>query len=354
MFVPRKLINHTKKYWPRQYPTHIRKLITRKSAIWRKLKNPNFNTPELKFKYREISHECKLEITKFDMMHEEKLLETNNLGAFYKFVNKKMGNRPCIAPLKTADDKLLINDTDKANLLNSYFKSVFTQDDGSLPTFAPRLPDDACISDIQISPDIIYRILKKLKTNSAAGPDGLPPIFYHHTAQSLAFPLSILFRTLIDTHSIPDEWRTAIITPKFKKGSPSDPANYCPISLTCTCCKILESMITSQVLQFLHDHHLITKHQHGFISRHSTSSNLLECINDWTISISNKKSVTVAYIDYKSAFDCISHPKLLKLSSYGITGNLYFWITSFLTSRTQIVKINSSNSTSCPVTSGVV
>ena len=268
-----------------------------------------------------------------------------------------MGNRSCIAPLKTADDKLLINDTDKANLLNSYFKSVFTQDDGSLPTFAPRRSDDTCISDIQISPDIIYRILKKLKTNSAAGPDGLPPIFYHHTAQTLAFPLSILFRTLIDTHSIPDEWRTAIITPKFKKGSPSDPANYRPISLTCTCCKILESIITSQVLQFLQDHNFITKHQHGFISRHSTSSNLLECINDWTISISNKKSVTVAYIDYKSAFDCISHPKLLlKLSSYGITGNLYFLIKSFLTSRTQIiiVKINSSNSLSCPVTSGVV
>ena len=144
-------------------------------------------------------------------------------------------------------------------------------------------------------------------------------------------------------------------TAHFKKGSPSDPANYRPISLTCTCCKILESIITSQVLQFLQDHNLITKHQHGFISRHSTSSNLLECINDWTISISNKKSVTVAYIDYKSAFDCISHPKpLLKLSSYGITGNLYFWIKSFLTSRTQIVKINSSNSLSCPVTSGVV
>ena len=60
-------------------------------------------------------------------------------------------------------------------------------------------------------------------------------------------------------------------------------------------------------------------------------------------------------MDYKSAFDCISHPKLLlKLSSYGITGNLYLWIKSFLTSRTQIVKINSSNSLSCPVTSGVV
>ena len=161
---------------------------------------------------------------------------------------------------------------------------------------------------------------------------------------------------MIDTHSIPIfEWRIAIITPKFKKGSPSDPANYRPISLTCIGCKILESIITSEVLQFLLGHSLITKHQHGFISRHSTSTNLLECINDWTLSISNNKSVTIAYIDYKSAFDCISHPKLLlKLSSYGIKGNLYLWIQSFLASRSQTVRINSSYSAPCPVTSGVV
>ena len=270
-------------------------------------------------------------------------------------MNRKLENRSDIAPLKTADGTLLTDDTDKADLLNSYFKSVFTKDNGSLSPFPSRLTNEDFISDISTSPEIIFRILKKLKTNSAAGPDGLPPIFYHHTAPSLSFPLSIIFRTLIDTHSIPDEWRTAIITPKFKKGSPSDQANYRPISLTCTSCKILESIITSEILQFSLDHHLITKHQHGFISRHSTSSNLLECINDWTISISNKKSVTIAYIDYKSEFDCISHPKLLhKLSAYGIKGNLYLWIQSFLTNRTQTVRLNSCYSKSCPVTSGVV
>ena len=66
--------------------------------------NVHPNNSRIEIKYRKISHECKLEITKFDTMRQEKLLETNNLGAFYKFVNKKMGNHSCIAPLKTADD----------------------------------------------------------------------------------------------------------------------------------------------------------------------------------------------------------------------------------------------------------
>ena len=107
-------------------------------------------------------------------------------------------------------------------------------------------------------------------------------------------------------------------------------------------------------MQYLLEHNLITKHQHGFLRRHSTTTNLLESINDWTISLSNHNSVTIAYIDFKSGFDCISHPKLLlKLSSYGIKGNLFSWIASFLSNRSQSVKLNSAISEPCLVTSGV-
>ena len=81
---------------------------------------------------------------------------------------------------------------------------------------------------------------------------------------------------------------------------------------------------------------------------------MLESLNDWTISLSNNKSVTIAYIDFKSAFDSISHEKLLlKLTGYGIKGTLYFWIQAFLTSRLQKVKLGSSFSKTCFVTSGV-
>ena len=183
LYVPQKLINHTKKYRPRQYPNTIRKLLTRKAAIWRKLKLTN--TPDLATKYRDIANICKIEILKFDTEREEKILKANNLGAFYKFVNGKLGKNSGIAPLKTAEGTLLTGDSDRANLLNNYFQSVFTQDNGTSPSFPSRLPDNIHISDINTSPQTIYRILKKLKTNSAAGPDGLPPIFYHHTAQSI-------------------------------------------------------------------------------------------------------------------------------------------------------------------------
>ena len=197
-------------------------------------------------------------------------------------------------------------------------------------------------------------MLRKLKSNSAAGPDRLPPIFFKQTAHELAFPLSVIFRTFIDLHALPAEWRHANITPIFKKGSRSDPANYRPIALTCCCCKILESIIAAKLIQYLHVHKLINKQQHGFLKHHSTCTNLIESLNDWTLSISDHDAIVVGYVDFARAFDFVSHPKLIiKLQSYGINGNLLFWIQAFLSNQTQAVRVGSSLSSSRHVISGI-
>ena len=155
-------------------------------------------------------------------------------------------------------------------------------------------------------------------------------------------------------HALPAEWRHANITPIFKKGSPSDPANYRPIALTCCCCKVLESIVATELIQYLHDHQLINKHQHGFFKHRSTCTNLIESLNDWTLSISDHDAIVVGYVDFARAFDSVSHPKLMiKLQGYGVKGTLLFWIGAFLSNRTQSVRVGSSLSSTRPVTSGI-
>ena len=183
---------------------------------------------------------------------------------------------------------------------------MFTVDDGNLPPFPSRLsPESSGISDVTITSSGVLKKLLILKTNSAAGADGIPSIFYSKCSSFLAAPLAVLFRSLVDLKSLPDEWKHAIITPIFKKGSPSDKSNYRPIALTCCCCKILESIIVDNLLQFLADHNLITRHQHGFLRCHFTVSNLLESVNDWSLSLSRRSSVDIVYIDFMKAFDSI-------------------------------------------------
>jgi len=54
-----------------------------------------------------------------------------------------------------------------------------------------------------------------------------------------------------------------------KKGPTSDPNNFRPISLTATCCRVMERIINNTLLRYLLDRNLISKQQHGFIRRKS-------------------------------------------------------------------------------------
>ena len=147
-----------------------------------------------------------------------------------------------------------------------------------------------------------------------------------------------------------------MVTPLFKKGHSTDVSNYRPISLTSMCCKIMESVIKDDILDHLLSNGLISRHQHGFLARRSTGTQLLDCFNDWTLNIENKQSFNVTYIDFAKAFDSVVHCKLiLKLMSYGIGGSLYilFWIQHFLTDRFQFVCIDGFYSSTVRVVSGI-
>ena len=94
--------------------------------------------------------------------------------------------------------------------------------------------------------------------------------------------------------------------------------------------------------------------KHGFLTRHSTTSHLLECLNDWTARLEDGLNTDVIYIDIAKAFDSVSVPKLVyKLSYLGIRDPLLSCIKSFLENRLQRVRVGKSVSTFAPVISGV-
>ena len=58
-------------------------------------------------------------------------------------------------------------------------------------------------------------------------------------AVEIAPILTILFNKLVTTGIVPSDWRTANVSPVYKKGQKYNHENYRPISLTCICCKLL-------------------------------------------------------------------------------------------------------------------
>ena len=79
----------------------------------------------------------------------------------------------------------------------------------------------------------------------------------HVLSHSLAFLVEHSFNSSV----LPAIWLRAYITPIFKKGDSTSPANYRPISLTCTTCKIMESIIKDAMASALLTANLITKQQ---------------------------------------------------------------------------------------------
>ena len=59
---------------------------------------------------------------------------------------------------------------------------------------------------------------------------------------------------------------------------------------------------------------LISQHQHGFLAKHSTCTQLLETVNDWSIASLNRHVVDVVYFDFAKAFDSVSHTTNLCVS----------------------------------------
>ena len=198
------------------------------------------------------------------------------------------------------------------------------------------------------------RYIVSLNVNKAPGPDSKSPKVLSIAASELAEPITILFRKSLASGSIPSEWKTAHVTPIFKKGSKSAVNNYRPVSLTCIICKLMEKIVRKHIMDHLVDNNLISEHQHGFVPGRSCITQLLEVMDYWTEALDEGGSVDVVYMDYQKAFDSVPHRRLiLKLESTGIKGNVLKWVTDFLSNRRQRVIINGVSSQKASVTSGI-
>jgi len=169
------------------------------------------------------------------------------------------------------------------------------------------------------------------------------------------FSTLVLFNNSMSVGKLPTEWKKSYCHPIAKCDLASEPSNYRPISLTSVTRKIMERVIVQHLLRYLYQNGLISHQQHGFLRRRSTTTNLLESLNDWTLTLDGKDGVTVAYIDFAKAFDSVSHQKLChKLLGYGISGDMLTWIENFLSERTQCTRVNGSLSSSRQLLSGVI
>jgi hypothetical protein len=195
-----------------------------------------------------------------------------------------------------------VSDKDKADALNSYFKTTFTQEDGlPVPDIGPS--SFPSITNINFSVDGVKKLLKELKTAKSQGPDNIPARVLKEIADEVAGMLTFIFHQSYNSSTMPNDWSTALVTPVFKKGNKSDPQNYRPISLTCLCCKMMEHIILSHLNKHLSSHNILSPIQHGFRRYFSCSTQLVSIIHDWASVLNDHNQVDVLMLDFSKTFD---------------------------------------------------
>ena len=103
-------------------------------------------------------------------------------------------------------------------------------------------------------------------------------------------------------------WEVNKVKSIFKEGSQLDRGNYRPITLLSIPGKVLESIIAHEIdTHFLQIHN---NHQWGFKKGRSPELLMLRLTETWKEALDRGKTVGVLFIDFKKAFDAVSHATL--------------------------------------------
>ena len=352
--VPLKRLNHNKKK-QRWINSECLSSIKSKHKAW----NRYIHTKERKdyLHYCKVRNQC-TKITKTAKKRFEQSIIRNvktEPKGFWGYVRDKTKSKTMVADLKDLNGNLVCDDYGKADLLNTFFASVFVNEPpGELPLFDIRY-HGVPVTSLKTDMEALTIQLKNLNPSKSMGPDGCHPRVLRETYDIINRPLQTIFDKTFTEGKVPNIWKDANVTALFKnKGDKSETANYRPVSLTCLPSRICERTVRDKIMNHMTVNNLFTDCQFGFRHKRSCILQLLDVLDDWTKYYDDNKQIDAVYLDIKKAFDSIPHRRLLsKLENYGIGGNILKWIEDFLKERRQRVVLNGKYSNWEKVTSGV-
>ncbi|KAI8479428.1 hypothetical protein Bbelb_428470 [Branchiostoma belcheri] len=343
-----------------------RKLIRRRDRIHKKYKKTKRQNLFQAFKSlkRQVQQQLRREYWDHvqGLITEDCIEKPKPTKKFWAFVKSKRNENSGVSPLKVAG-KLITDDKERAEILNSQFQSAFSaREDFSEEEFKlrtqmpPRNPEQPTLEDIIITTAGVEKLLRNLDPSKASGPDQLSPRILREVATEIAPLLAFLYQISLDKGVVPNDWKCAHVCPVFKKGERYKAENYRPISLTSIPCKLLEHILVSEIMSFCEEQQILCTQQHGFRKGRSCETQLLGLADEISHTLEDGHQEDLLVLDFSKAFDKVSHSLLVhKLKYYrnGIDGKVNTWISEFLADRKQAVVVNGSRSEYVSVESGV-
>jgi hypothetical protein len=146
---------------------------------------------------------------------------------------------------------------------------------------------------------------------------------------------------LLSSDIFPTRLKFSVVKRAFKNGDKRNTCilNYRPISLLTAFFKVFKKVIYARLYQHLSQNDILLNEQYGSRSSSSTYMASFKLINEISLAMNNKFTVSGIFCDLEKAFDCINHDILSKLEFYGVVSKFNTLITSYLKDRYQQVVI---------------
>ena len=247
-----------------------------------------------------------------------------------------------------------------ADNLNDYFVSIGSSLAAAIPSTAvdyTKYLNKSYINSMAFSPTTpneIISIVSQFQNKSSAGYDDIPVNLIKSIIACISVPLSSIINHSLINGIFPDSLKIAKVCPLFKCGDHKIAANYRPISVLPAFSKIFETVVSLRLTSYFTSQNIFSPCQYGFRKNHSTYMPLLEMYDKITQAIDIKHYSIGIFIDLAKAFDTIDHNLLLnKLRHYGVRGTVLAWFASYLSNRSQFVRVNSCSSGCKPICMGV-
>lgn len=346
--VPKTLCKQRK--FPLWFSETLKALIFEKKRVHRQYRMSGSRMTYNKFS--DLRRTCKT-LVKQDFERYIESVENSipsNIKNFWSYVRVINNNENNIPSTMISNNIEITGGVNVANLFATKFKSFYNNKNNKQINLKSSTVNN--INGVNISIEIICDILANLDINKGPGPDGIPPLLLKECRLTLSTPLYMLFSKSLTSGIFPDKWKQAYVSPIFKSGNKSNPANYRPITILSAIPKVLEKIVTIFLTSQFKN--VIINDQYGFQSGKSTAANMVSLVNYAQNSMETGDEVHTIYTDFSKAFDKVNIELLiLKLSSLGIGGMLLDWLTSYLLNRCHQVRINGHLSNAFTPTSGV-
>ena len=131
--------------------------------------------------------------------------------------------------------------------------------------------------------------------------------------------------------------------------------NYRPVSNLSFLGKLIERVVLRRLNEHLKINNLEIPEQSAYKKNFSTETVLVRLTNDALIASDNKTATILMLLDLSAAFDTVDHSLLLNIlrKEIGITGTALRWFRSFLTGRSQRIRLGDTLSDAIIIKFGV-